>query len=550
MRTFGKIEHKNGKWVLYDIEPHVVIKLKNIFKGVSLHKEQPFIFDDREETALDLEWFMNRYPLLISDSDKLHLIRQKTKHLSDLSEAERIFLPSYTPRKMFLKIDLRKYQIQAVDLFMKMKYFLLGDGVGIGKSATAIGILTDPSCLPALVVVQTHLPKQWKDEIAKFTDLSVHIIDKSTPYSLPPADVYIVKYSNIAKWADILGRGFIKTVVLDEAQELRRQESLKYSAVKMVTKKASGVIGLSATPVYNRGSEIFNILDIIKEGCLGDYESFHREWCYGEEVRNPKALGTYLRENHLFLRRTKEEVSLELPPINKIVHTVDYDKEAVASVESLARTLAIKSTTASFVERGQAARELDILIRKVTGVSKAKYVAQYVSILLENKVPVLLAGWHRDCYDIWLEELKQYNPVMYTGSESPTQKEASKQAFINGDSNLMIISLRSGVGLDGLQKRCNTVVFGELDWTNAIHEQVIGRLNRYGQENQVTAIYLVSQDGSDPLMVNLLGLKASLARDIVDPTLPIGVQFSDESRLKLLAEQYLKGKTQCVLSNT
>jgi CO dehydrogenase/acetyl-CoA synthase gamma subunit (corrinoid Fe-S protein) len=74
----------------------------------------------------------------------------------------------------------------------------------------------------------------------------------------------------------------------------------------------------------------------------------------------------------------------------------------------------------SFTERGQAARELDIQARRITGLAKARYVAAYVRILIKSGTPVLLAGWHRDVYDVWLDELAEFNPVMYTGSETST----------------------------------------------------------------------------------------------------------------------------------
>lgn len=194
------------------------------------------------------------------------------------------------------------------------------------------------------------------------------------------------------------------------------------------------------------------------------------------------------------------------------------------------------------MERGRAGRELDLLMRRITGVAKARFVAQYARLLLEADVPVMLMGWHRDVYDIWLRELADFNPVMYTGSESDKQKNEAKEAFVSGKTNLFIMSLRSGAGLDGLQYRCSTIIFGELDWSPKIHEQVIGRLEREGQEEQVTAIYLNSDDGSDPPMVELLGLKASQSSGIVDPNAPLTQRHSDKSRIQALAEQFLKRK--------
>jgi hypothetical protein len=230
---------------------------------------------------------------------------------------------------------------------------------------------------------------------------------------------------------------------------------------------------------------------------------------------------------------------MEMPPVNTIIETVESDSKESDKVFELARKLALRTITGSFMERGSAARELDLMVRQATGVGKAKPVAAYVRILLENNIPVLLCGWHRAVYDIWLAELAEFNPVMYTGSESTTQKAESKRKFQSGESNLMIISHLSGDGLDGMQHRCSTIVFGELSWSSGRHYQLIGRLDRDGQPDSVTAIYLVSEDGSDPPMMDIIGLKASQSSGIVDPGVAVKNSYSDASRLKLLAQQYL-----------
>lgn len=278
----------------------------------------------------------------------------------------------------------------------------------------------------------------------------------------------------------------------------------------------------------------------LDDAVLGTRGDFLREWADEKgRIKTPEALGTYLREHHVFLRRTKRDVGQQVPPVNRIIEIVESDETALQDIAKLARQLAIKITTGSFSERGQASRELDMLARHATGVGKARAVAAYVRILLESNIPVMLMGWHRDVYEIWLRELAEFNPVMYTGSESPAQKERAKQGFVDGETNLFIMSLRSGAGVDGLQYRCSSVVFGELDWSPKVHDQIIGRLDREGQLEQVTAIYLNSDDGSDPPMVDLLGIKASQSTGIVDPGRVFEAVYSDDSRIKALARQFL-----------
>jgi superfamily II DNA or RNA helicase len=368
-----------------------------------------------------------------------------------------------------------------------------------------------------------------------------YVVGGVQPYGLPGADCYIFRYSNIRGWADIAATGMFRSVVWDEIQELRNGEATnKGEAAAVFADNAALRLGLTATPIYNYGSEIFHVMRFIEPGVLGEFAEFVREWCHRKGnhwiVNDPDALGTYLREQHLAVRELRSGRR-----VNKIVREVPYDEEAERSSLELARVLAIKTTTGTWNERGQAALELDALARHTTGVAKARGVAGVARIFLENGIPIILAGWHRDVYDIWLEELKEFGPVMFTGSENAKQKDAAKHAFAAGRTDLFLISLRSGTGLDGLQQRCSTVLVGEYDWSPKVIEQLIGRVDRPGQTaEEVTAVFCHANGGSDPLMVGVLGLKASQARGITDPLAGVEHVYSDESRIKALAELYLR----------
>lgn len=549
IKTYGSIRlnDEENKWEIIQAQPHVCIKLKSLFQSIAKTSAPPFKFLNTPENCCDLLWFMERYPMVIADFHMVLLKRGYDKQQEISRDLESILMPDYKPKPIHLKngLEAREYQTKAAEFDAVQKRFLLGDDIGLGKTLSALLSLFNPVKLPSVVVVQTHLPKQWKEDgIEKFTNLTTHIIGKTKPYDLPIADVYIIKYSCLSGWTDVFHTGFFKSAIFDEIQELRRTGSDKYGGGKALANSVQYVMGMSATPIYNYGDEIFNILNLIKPGCLGEYWDFLREWAVPignnkYKVVDPAALGTYLRDNYLFLRRTRKDVGRELPTINKIVHTVEYDSGEVKKSADIARMLAIKVVSGSFMERGQAARELDALVRHETGVSKAREVAAFVRILLESGEPVLLSGWHRDVYDIWMAELADFNPVMYTGSESPTAKDKAKKAFVSGETKLFIISNRSGIGLDGLQHVCKTVVVGELDWSPKVHDQLIGRVDRDGQEDQVTAYFPVSEYGSDPVIIDILGLKSSQSHGIVDPTLEASDQYSDESRMKLLAQAFL-----------
>lgn len=547
LKNYGSIvyDEAGNNWKIISAEPHVCIKLKNTFQKINKAQTVPFDFKHTPENCHDLLWFMERYPLSISSANKRKMQYASKAYINLKDQLERILSPDYQPKKIELKEPWkpRVYQEQAAEFHDIQRRFILGDDIGLGKTMT--GTLTlNQKTLPALVACQTHLKTHWKEKVEDYSNLKVHIIKVTKPYTLPKADVYVMSYSCLSGWVDFFQTCFFKSVIFDEIHELRRNESQKYQAAQALIYTLEYAIGMSATPIFNYGDEIFNIIDLLKPGALGDKLDFIREWCTTEGnhfiVEDTIALGTYLREQNLFLRRTRSDVGRELPPVNKVIHTVGYDSDEVRKAEQIARQLAIKATTGSFVERGQAARELDAFVRHKTGVSKAKEVAEFVKLLLETgEQKIILTGWHRDVYDIWLKELEDYAPVMYTGSESPTQKNDSYDAFVNGDSRVFIISLRSGVGLDGLQKVCKCIVLGELDWSPQIHNQVIGRVDREGQIWNVSAFFCLSEYGTDPIMLDVLGLKSSQAHGIIDPLKGIAEQFSDDSHLKKLAKSFL-----------
>ena len=243
------------------------------------------------------------------------------------------------------------------------------------------------------------------------------------------------------------------------------------------------------------------------------------------------------------LRRTRAEVGRELPALSKIPHEIESDGAALERITgdavALAKTILAHNETYRG-EKMRAAGEFDQLVRQATGVAKAPYVAEFVRLLLESGQQVLLFGWHREVYSIWREKLADYNPVMYTGTESPKEKQAAKDAFVAGDSRLMLISLRAGAGIDGLQHACSTVVFGELDWSPGVHEQCIGRIHRDGQREPVQAFFLISNEGSDPIVSDVLGVKLEQIEGVRNPGEHL-VERRDlgENQLRQLAQRFL-----------
>ncbi len=552
-RTYGRLSYEPGKdgarWLLEDIPPHVAIRLKHIFPKIPKTQQAPFILRADLATGRDLAWFLDRYPLQASNLDSVTLATARRTFEAKANEIEDLMAPDYRAPE-YAGINppfvVRPYQGQAVEMLRRSMGLLLGDEVGLGKTYVTGAACLMPGALPAIVVVQPHLQKQWAQKLREFTTLSVHLIKGTRPYTLPAADVYLFRYTQLIGWVDVFKLIKPRLVAFDEVQELRTgigtdgEPVLKGLAAEALVDVSTFRLGLSATPIMGYGVEIWNIMRFLRPDVLGPKDDFMREWAPNGSIKDPKALGTYLREQHAFLRRTKADVGQHMPAVNKITEFIGYDEKTVRTVEELAHQLAIKATSGTFMERGQAARDLDIKLRHETGVAKARQVADFARMIVEGGSPVVLVGWHRAVYAIWLKALEDLKPAMFTGSETSGQKNAEVTRFLEGETDILIMSLRSGAGLDGLQFRASTMILGELDWSPGIHHQIIGRLDREGQKEPVTAFFLVVNRGSDPPMMEIIGLKASEAAQIVDPSLGIQAVHSDRSHLQKLVKLYLE----------
>lgn len=565
LKTYGTLALVDGEWEVR-AQPHVQIRLKHVFTGVVMGRIDAVRLSNTDEICRDLLWFCDRYPLEIDDESLRELRRGAKRQRARVKTIAKILEGDFQLPTAEMALPARAYQEQAAAAILNTGTLLLVDELGLGKTVAAIRVMADPRALPALCVVQASLTHQWVDEIHKFMPgLRVHILRTGAPYDLRDKEgnephVIVTSYNKLVGWAEHFV-GKIKFVVFDEAQELRTGHSEPGSSSKnvasaQVSYQAEYRAGLTATPIYNYGGELWNIIDILAPGRLGAQHEFLREWCSGWNKRkaivsHPKALGSYLRDAGLMLRRTRDDVGRELPPVSRILHEVQTDYAAPFwDVQSAAAELAriVLDKSAKGFDQMQAAGQLDIMLRQATGVAKAPQVAAFVRMLLEQETDkVVLFGWHREVYGIWDELLEDLGLAWYTGSESVSKKRKEVKRFIEGDAKVLVMSLRAGTGLNGLQDVCATAVFGELDWSHGVHEQCTGRLHRDGQGRPVFAYYVVSDSGSDPIVCDVLGLKTAQLEGIRDPDgAPIMARDVDPDHIKKLAQDYLRrfgGKT-------
>ena len=511
-------------WIIRG-DPGMVEFVKRLFPGSTSAGRGQCRFPNTKRNAESLNWLMLRFPLKILDP-----VAWEESYQGAVKHALRIREFNNRPDKMEQPPEfigsLKEFQKEGLAYLVGTERALLADEMGLGKTPQALAFLAAKKAYPALIIVPSHLVRNWEHEINKFIRLpgtgqlsfseensqeAVHVLHGLKPYELPPANIYLMHYLLLRGWQNALSEYNFKAVVFDEIQDLRHPNTAKYSAASLVASHTPYCIGLSGTPIYNRGGEIWSVMNIIEYHCLGDWDSFTREWCdgYGSDVvKDPDALGSYLKREGLMLRRTKDQVLKELPPKRRVVQTVDFDNgtygELIQNAVCKAKTIdGIKD----HFEKGRITREIVNDSRMAIGIAKAPFVTDFIKMLLDAGEKVLVFAYHHAVFDIYQEDLKDYNPVEITGRETAKEKDMAVQAFMGGKTNICIVSLRAAAGLN--LQRATCVVFGELDWSPAVHSQAEDRAHRIGQKDSVLCYYLVAEEGTDEVIQEFLGLKIS-----------------------------------------
>lgn len=538
-------------------EPCVTEMAARLFPG-SQRRRGEARFTANRRIIGDVNWLMLRYPLEIAPRDRAlweSALGQAREHARLRAQAEKLPQRSTPPEGTFTG-ELREFQKEGLSFLLANPRTLLADEMGLGKTVQALACLAATGEFPALIVVPPHLLRNWQAEAARFLRIDgkpprVCVLTGLKPYQPPEADIYIIHYLLLRGWKQALPQMGFRAVIFDEIQELRHGGTEKYSAASLLAEECERVIGLSGTPIYNKGSEIWNVVNILDFHCLGDWESFTRAWCdgYGNHlVRDPALLGDHLRREGLILRRTKQEVLTELPPKRRLVQEIDADDkvyrelmrpviEMLGSLRALHPEARERAVLEEQVGRGE---------RQATGVAKAPFVAAFVRALLDNGEKVLLFAHHHAVMDIYKKELTSYHPAFLTGRETTKQKDDAVARFMEGKTNLCVISLRAASGLN--LQRASCVVFGELDWSPAVHSQAEDRAHRMGQKDSILCYYLVAPQGSDRDMQDALGLKVSQFVALMGDKTPESSSVQDaqqaaKAHIEKMLEQYDAAQT-------
>ena len=466
-----------------------------------------------------------------------------------------------------LDSSLLPYQKAGVLYASKAKRTFIADEMGLGKTIQAIATLEHLKDIsyPAVVVCPPNLVMNWKAEYKKWLpSRKVEVIksgkgEKNPFPSIGTYDILVIGYTNITFWENEL-KGH-KAYVLDESHYCKSLTAKRSkSAKKIVSSAPSGapVLLLTGTPVTNRPAEYVSQLDILgKIKDFGGAWGFYRRYCnafqdrYGqwhlEGSSNLEELNEKLR-SVCYIRRTKEQVLTDLPPVfhQRLIldgaagPMAEYRKaeaDIVAFLVERAKQIAIElgqSPHSAGVRARMKAESAQNLIRlsvlrRIAAHAKMESVIEWVQSRISNGSKVVVAAHHRDVVDTLTNRL---GALKIQGGMSADEVEAVKKKF-QEDSSVAVIVLSIQAAKTGhTLTAAQDIIFVELPWTPADIDQTYSRLHRMGQRGSVTATYALCADTIDEEIYSLISSKRSVVNSAVDGGSP-------ESELELGAQLVL-----------
>lgn len=420
---------------------------------------------------------------------------------------------------------------------------LLGDEMGLGKTIQTLAWLSlHHEARPALVICPNTLKPNWAKETYEAVGLSTEIIygTKNKTPEVIPSEIYIINYDIIGKNLEYIKKLKVKTIILDECHYIKNKKANRTKVVVELCKSVPYLIAISGTPIINRPSEFFTVLNLLDKANFSSFWKFAERYCGLTRTRfgwiyngatNTKEL--YERLNgKLMLRRLKKDVLKELPDKMREVIPLDIDnrKEYELCSNDFSSWLGTDYGSAEAIVQMEKLKQLAVK-------GKMNQILDWIEDFLSSGKKLVLFATHIETLNILQDEFPDCS-VRIDGS-TPQEKRMSIVEEFNSSStkNLFLGNIKaSGVGIT--LTGASDVAFVELGWTPGEHIQAEDRIHRIGQKECCQIHYLIAKDTIEEELAKLIQKKLQVLNEILD-----GKSSDKEEQIYSLLIEKLKKKS-------
>jgi len=553
------------------------------FRNHIIRQDRHYILPNGETLILPAEWLAKysqvmlmaeryndnirlgkRYFTIVSDSfeglDKKYF--HKMTVLCNVGEMELDDKPER------IQATLRPYQLQGVTWLRVLHDHRLGgclaDDMGLGKTLQAITLLQsvlddydepdllglpDPAGLRcSIIVMPSSLIHNWVNEINRFAPhlkvLKYVGPDRQNNTDFSKYHIVLTTYGILRNDSSILRKHRFMYAILDEAQNIRNPESVTYQSAMLI--EATHYLTLSGTPIENTLIDLWAQMNFLNRGLLGNLNFFRTHFATPVEKHDDETARTRLQRliQPFMLRRTKQEVTPELPELTELVRyceMTDMQRSLYEEEKSKARNEIIESIEEHGVSKSSIMilralgrlRQLAIhpaMIHPDYTADSGKFdqITDSLESLRSEGHKALLFSSFTKHLDIVAEHLQKEN-ISYS---MLTGKTVHREEVINRfnqrtDVPFFLISLKAG-GL-GLNLTAAGYVFLLDPWWNpAAERQAISRTHRIGQTEKVFAYRLITSETIEEKILQLQEKKTALAGILAQSAYPFRNMSEDD----------------------
>lgn len=420
---------------------------------------------------------------------------------------------------------------------------ILADEVGLGKTIEA-GLILKEYMIRGLVrrvliLVPASLVLQWVRELNQ--KFGIPAVAQKKEYMWRQYDIVVASLDTAKRdpHRDIVLSLDYDMLIIDEAHKLKNKKTANYQFAAAIRKKYC--LLLTATPVQNDLSELFNLITLLKPGQLGGESSFNKNFVQEKRVpKNEQILQQELSKvmirnrradgNLAFTKRIVKNIPLRLSPeeqdlydsvtsfvreryeesggdLSSVLPLVTLQREVCSSRDAVFITLVnlFKKTSEDSPLRPRI-WELVNKIKNIKANTKAEKTMELIR-RIDDKVIVFTE--YRATQEYLLHFLKQHNlvAVPYRGGMNRGKKDWMMDLF-RGRAQILVATEAGGEGIN--LQFCNHIINFDLPWNPMRVEQRIGRIHRLGQEHDVYIYNLATIGTIEEHIVNLLHEKINM----------------------------------------
>jgi len=490
-----------------------------------------------------------------------------------------------------LKATLRDYQVEGFQWLCFLQKFgfgaCLADDMGLGKTLQTIAVLLrskelsgmteiesqnqtpgvegeqfslfggDQMKLTSLIVVPASLLHNWAKECRRFAPglkVLIHVGNQRNREltSFPYYDLVISTYHTVRMDSMKLSDFRFHYIVLDESQMIKNPSSKLYNAI--VTLQSEYKVVLTGTPIENSLTDLWSQINFVNPGLLGTLGFFKRSFVQPIEKKGDEEREKKLKEliNPFILRRSKDEVARELPPVYeqvRYVNMADSQLRLYEEEKSQVRNALLENLEEVGLERSsimvlqaltrlrQIANHPDLL-EDFNGEESGKFTEVYrdiESVISEGHKVLVFSSFvkYLELFRTSLDE-DGIEYAYLTGSRNHRQREQAVKDFQTRRAcSVFLISLKAGgVGLN--LTAADYVFILDPWWNPAAEMQALSRAHRIGQENQVFVYRFISNDSIEEKILRLQERKRELAETFVTSNNPLK-SLSENELLELFS---------------